>query len=53
MGWAVDDAGMVAEWADGVDGSLETQWNLVRGLVTGLMAKVALMLQNQAWGASA
>jgi len=30
----------------------ERLWNLVRGFVTLLTAKVALMLQNQAWGSS-
>jgi hypothetical protein len=37
-----------------VAGSLESaQWNFVMGLVTRLTAKVALILQNQAMGASA
>ncbi len=37
-----------------VAGSLESAlWNFVMGLVTRLTAKVALMLQNQAMGASA
>jgi hypothetical protein len=55
--WVIDDAGVVAKQADGVNqlaGSLESaQWNLVRGFMTRLTAKVALMLRNQAWSASA
>jgi hypothetical protein len=46
----------VAEQVDGINQRRrqlgECLWNLVRGFVTLLTAKVALMLQNQAWGAS-